>query len=398
MAVPDPDPLATYDTTAMIPIVPSIQRRSCRCNESYCKELSKAFKACGDQRGRVVQVPVSTAKHPRHQFTLKIQSRWEYYIPSINSKEFFDFRHTPSQVALDSSGKKPQVRRVAYVALHHFHPFVVNESVKRPESDDDKIFFSFKHTLSRDKVHANVANYPAFFTEADIHNDEYIVTPSYSGACAQEDLKALQFTVKGRKRAAEELSRTYQHNITQSELKRIKENPREAAREIRELREAVVATYQQLEKTEQRAPGPGKDEAIRQKVTDEVMEKLCGPHGGWNRLTFVSSSWHEAHPKQAKYLYGFQSWQETRQIILHKFGLEPPEPSLELLEAPLTEFERCVIAKMYGQRKVDMTTIGVFYGFTASSMTRIIAKWTPRWVEAGLMEPREMGANGPRSH
>jgi len=392
--IPDPSSIMTtlqpYETTEYIPCLTNDKRRACCCSQDYCKGLTRAFQALNDQRGRFVQVPVSSTGQNRHAFILRLQTRWGVHIPELQVTDFFDFRHS-------KKGDPKQVRRAVFVALHHFHPFVIHASVKYPDLSTSQPVFKFRRTISKTEVQSRIPNYEDYFSSEDVFEDgDYIVSPNYGPTATIEDLKRLQFVLRGRKRAAAEEARADGNfEMAPSEAKRLRRDPSEAIHEIHRLREALIATWQELKRAEALTDISKVHERQRSeevKISSSVLDALTGPHGGWNRLAFVSKRWHTAHPKQARIMYGFKSWEETCQVVQVTFGLRPPEATVQLLQKPLTDFEGCLIAKLYGQQKADMKTIGVYYGYTQAYMKLVITKWTPRWVSAGLMELQEAPA------
>ena len=71
--------------------------------------------------------------------------------------------------------------------------------------------------------------------------------------------------------------------------------------------------------------------------------------GGLNRVTLSSDAWHARHPEAATHLFGFASWEETKDYLWVLWPeLEPLVFSIgeAIHNKPISPFEQCLLTKM----------------------------------------------------
>ena len=113
--------------------------------------------------------------------------------------------------------------------------------------------------------------------------------------------------------------------------------------------------------------------------------------GGLSRLTIMSSEWHQKNRNAANMLFGFPTWLETKIYIkclfpdvntTERIYIKVENGQLMCVDK-LSEFEHCLVAKMFFQCLPKRTSLGAVWNLSNSQIKRILSKWAPRWGMAG---------------
>ena len=103
-------------------------------------------------------------------------------------------------------------------------------------------------------------------------------------------------------------------------------------------------------------------------VWDQVKELLSSA-GGLSRMTIFSDAWHKKHPNAARLLFGCDTWAEAKQHIKDYF----PDVNINMIPLPLaptakggdiklpdlSDFEQCLICRMFFHQKDEQSIIGL---------------------------------------
>ena len=173
----------------LIPTDKADQKQSCICkNKNRCKLLSKCYMSIGDVRGRLMQMPsldndrlgsVKNKKVERICDHLNIPRTEMADVVSVDKRDQSTAYKTPSKStrAKKEKGKVKRVRK--FIAVHHFHPVLIQEMVNEERANIDLI--------DRELIKATGLLGNGYTEEdrfkgkvGDKEVDVYVAAPSYS--------------------------------------------------------------------------------------------------------------------------------------------------------------------------------------------------------------------------
>lgn len=88
----------------------------------------------------------------------------------------------------------------------------------------------------------------------------------------------------------------------------------------------------------------------------------------------------------AKEYFGFDTWEQVKQMIFIAFELEPSEMTVDVLKKPvgLDQFEQALIGLMVIESNLSQRKIANIFGYKDHSMISKVAKyWIPEWGRIG---------------
>lgn len=170
---------------------------------------------------------------------------------------------------------------------------------------------------------------------------------------------------------------------TERKLKSAKEN-------IRQIRRR---SSEELEKNK-RKNDDNEDDGIN---VLHVVNTLLARYGGLSRYTLFNDEWHSNNSDAANHFYGFSTWDETKNYVTALFpnlvttdvsaitneSLTKLKDGKESTNLPLSEFEHCLIAKIYFHAIPVRRRLAHVVGVSERQMGRIIKRWAPRWGKVG---------------
>lgn len=115
---------------------------------------------------------------------------------------------------------------------------------------------------------------------------------------------------------------------------------------------------------------------------DFVISDRMGP----NRVSIQSDRWHAANHRMAKEFFGFETWEQVKDMIYCAFGLEYSEPSISVLKKPtgLNQFEQALIGLMLIESDMSQLKIANIFGYkTHGTISKIAVQWIPEWGRIG---------------
>jgi len=176
----------------------------CLCMDTHrCGNLSKSFRQFEDLRGSFVQFPmlnesprfhvqhaVKTKKAERFSLHLNIPNPFEMNEENNQKKFMMIDRRNRKKIAGNEEKDKGIQRRRLFIALHHFHPKLINPKYGIARVDCDGSRFKLPDVVSKSKIEA--LGLTQFFSKEDSHNDQsFIIIPNYSLSMAERDLSRL---------------------------------------------------------------------------------------------------------------------------------------------------------------------------------------------------------------
>ena len=131
-------------------------------------------------------------------------------------------------------------------------------------------------------------------------------------------------------------------------------------------------------------------------MLDEVVSKCIqhGTGGGLSHLSITSREWHDENKQSAKIIFGFESydqllthvecfftWVDTNDVRpMRKIKKGQEKGKFKL--SHLTEFERCLVAKMFAHFIPVRNRLALIWGVSRHAITRAIKTWLPYWGKA----------------
>lgn len=164
----------------------------------------------------------------------------------------------------------------------------------------------------------------------------------------------------------------------------VKENKKlEAAK--RKQKEQIVELNRRVKKLEKKAAVQGDTETLIPRAT---VIKFLESSVGLTRFALLSDQWHANNKDAANQLFGYRSWEETKQQIFFKFpelkdDCAPPtffktrKGHLEMSTS--TEFERCLCVKMMDRTGLTKGRIAFIFGRNPRLMSDWRNVWCPKW-------------------
>lgn len=117
-----------------------------------------------------------------------------------------------------------------------------------------------------------------------------------------------------------------------------------------------------------------------------VMQFLIG-HGGVSRFTVLDDHWHAKHPTAANQLFGFKSWDATKDCLKKKFpGMSLAPPSIYrkkgntlAMNKEATDMEKCLCIKLMDRVGFTKGRAALLYGINDRTVTHWRREWCPKW-------------------
>ena len=316
------------------------------------------------------------------------------------------------------------------VAPHHWWP------------EQNRRFNSGMHpstTVSIDVIReiSNVVDEQAYWTNPSTNQKEYFMAPTVpcdsvkkdidvllegspskrrANSVAMRDIKRLQQEEEAQQRDEEEKRNnfccmTYEQYRAEKEQERaplmaeirhlsqhnnvLQGKTKRMAEQIAELERQLKATKERLRRrTKASSPAAEAHYFLELDVLQFIDSLIAGNGGGTGRLSFTSDEWHEKHPDAAKAFFGFISWKETKLYIRALFPdvdtncvgyvvLDEKKRRASVEPVGLTEFEKCLNAKMFMHSMPFRNRLGSIFGVHRTTITNYIEEWLPRWGKAG---------------
>lgn len=388
----------------IIPATSAFQRYACICGNQACTELRLAFKALGDQRSRCIQLPTPTAdgrslKPGSTDLKKKRTDRMISYLcrgEEVIATEAYDNRKASReqrQTRTRTSSNVPERSR-KWVAIHHFHPSIVRLGLRKGKGGKPDTF-GLPQKVSKEFIQENVSGSKGYKNDDLTPDQEFFMTvPSYTVAESQADLEALKERVDrltlieehARKRAptrARRLStREQTHDTTLAEA-HLSNKRKKTVKNSQPLIEALFVTLQEQEGELVALKASGRDSTGNDERAIHY-KALTSKIAGVNRASLSSDEWHKLHSRQAKNLFGFDTWDETKETIHVNFDLQPRAPSEWNPDSPLTEFEECLLCLAWMENDITLETMKAYTGGKSiTTVSNLLKKWTPEWGEVG---------------
>ena len=106
------------------------QHAKCVCGQIECANITALYQDIWDQRGQFMQVPTTfgDTKHKGHKEKVEhVNNVFKNHLPILKTIEIFDkWQNDTKEIQEETNTKKKHQRQTAMIALHHFHPYVVN--------------------------------------------------------------------------------------------------------------------------------------------------------------------------------------------------------------------------------------------------------------------------------
>jgi transposase-like protein len=164
----------------------------------------------------------------------------------------------------------------------------------------------------------------------------------------------------------------------------VKENKKlEAAK--RKQKEQIVELNKQVKTLEKKAAVQGDTETVIPRAT--VLQFLES-NVGLTRFAILSDEWHANNKDAANQLFGYRSWEETKEQIFAKFPelkddcasptiFKTRKGNMEMSTS--TEFERCLCVKMMDRTGLTKGRIAFIFGRNPRLMSDWRKAWCPKW-------------------
>ena len=104
----------------------------------------------------------------------------ELYFPTLHLLDNFDNRQAATKDETTKKKNNKKSRSVLWIALHHFHPLVVSNSIN--VNNAGRRYFTFQHNMKKEFVQDNIPNQDDlnkyFFSSKN--KSQYIPVPIYN--------------------------------------------------------------------------------------------------------------------------------------------------------------------------------------------------------------------------
>jgi len=128
------------------------------------------------------------------------------------------------------------------------------------------------------------------------------------------------------------------------------------------------------------------EESTSDTTTNKIKLEFATGKIGPNRIAIQSDTWHKVNPKMAKEYFGFETWDNVKDMIYCAFELEHVEPTEEILKARrgLDQFEQALIGLMLMETELTHMKIANIFGYQTHWVISEVAKaWLPEWGRIG---------------
>lgn len=325
----------------------------CCCSSKYCNEIRKIFTEAKDPRGgRPVEMKYSES----HVFTPYFQCLCRNL-------------HIPPD-------KKASIRKVGahfHVARHHWKPELVAKGGRWTSLLTKHEAKKYLHKIEIiDQVKKNGVIFYRKVPNEPIEKMKKIADAMKIGEGEERSRRA-----KNRAEIKEDKDKVI------LELKQIneclKEEVSSKAKKISQQARVIRCLKAKLAnvKKEESNISTGDEGSDNMFTLQEVME-MIREHGGISRLTITDDGWHKLNPGAALTLFGFKTWDETKIYVKclfpdvdviqssQRITIRPTRGSNQdrtsrLLLPHLSNFERCLIAKLFFHRKLTSEFLGLVF-------------------------------------
>ena len=127
--------------------------------------------------------------------------------------------------------------------------------------------------------------------------------------------------------------------------------------------------------------------------------EILQEYGGVCRANITSAAWHLKNPTACHELFGFPTFKVLHVHLRCRFfedfyPLDDAGVRYELFEChplhenrfttPITEYEKCLIARMRMWRRITLKQLGLIWGRDFSRISVCVKDWAHKWGQAGL--------------
>ena len=316
------------------------------------------------------------------------------------------------------SPKASPARTKKAVAVHHFHPEVVQLAISSGSlSLPDYLTESF---LVESGLWQNG------YTDADEYDGEIkpngtdvekVYAPVSGYKYAEDDYKLAATRYRINDIVKKCTDATFGHSFLgrrgeHDELRPVEEMPKLSCDNPQDLQRAVCVLADELSKMKVlENEGRQKLAAEEERNQSNAIEKYVQERkGGLTRLNISSDKYHKKNPKVAKVYFKFadsaqgsklSSWDVTKQFLKDMFGVTHTEPSITTVQdtsvqdctgraAKLTKFETCLVALMFFQNAFEHEFIASIFGCSRQLVGKCIEAWAPHYREVGYHMARHV--------
>ena len=161
------------------------------------------------------------------------------------------------------------------------------------------------------------------------------------------------------------------------------EGLRAFAEEFTRLKEMASSQEAALTKEKLAREEAERDSAEARAASERLQRQLDDvKRSGLSRASIWSDQFHTRRKDAAKFLWGFPTWEETKEYV----GAFFPELSVEwgnTPEAHLTAFEKCLLARMRIHRAFEFEALGAIFDRSVGSIQAYVDEWISKWGEVG---------------
>ena len=320
------------------------RKHVCMCGLNDCKKVMQRYSCLDSLYGHWVKLP-SYLPTKTHSDLKKVKSH------NVRRAGFCTSLSVSCPVA--GSGKD------WYVAMHHFHPVVVNFYRAH-----DKKKTNFPHYVPL-SVGARV--YERNMRDKD--SGKYVTLPNYPMTKVREDLQRLEaaFRTEG--------GANYRSRPNESTLHRTLKDY-----STRDLSIGLTLAAEEIDTQN--------DIAIREMKEKHTRELAAIRSLGLSRRNLMSKSWYARNPHAAQHYYGFKSFEETI-FYCHALFETPVDAVMDkdyeagLFSGPLTQLEKMLAVKMLIHRNFTNHHIGHIWGVSYAAVSSFLKLYMPLWGESG---------------
>jgi hypothetical protein len=272
------------------------------------------------------------------------------------------------------------------IALHHYHPAVTTKYallrllpnyISIAEANDLGIY---KRKETR------------VWTSEEVPDDAkgYHICPSFSLQQAEEELATTKIMANIILGPTEQVYDSYKNTLPDNIPDRTKSNMAEQFISFVTSTSTSIQSEPQLFPPKINVINYTYDEEMKDSSIDELPT-------GMTRKNLVTAEWYQQNPQAAKYLYGFNSWEETLKYLLvfFKDTFVTKEKILEscmmIINAEsndsvsLQPIEKCLLTKIRFHQGFLQTFFVLTYGRVISVISDCIQEWAPKWGKIGQL-------------
>ena len=270
------------------------------------------------------------------------------------------------------------------IALHHYHPAVTTQ-------------YGFNHTFPN-YISIIEANDLDIFKKKEIRKWQtgevpddakgYHICPSFSLQQAEAELATAKIMASIILGPTEQVYDSYKNTLPDNIPDRTKSNMAEQF--LLFVTSPSIQSEPQLFPPKIHVINYTNDEEMKDSSVDELPT-------GMTRKNLVTAEWYQQNPQAAKYLYGFNSWEETLTYVLvfFKDTFVTKEKILESCmmirnaesnhSVSLQPIEQCLLTKIRFHQGFLQTFFVLTYGRVNSVISDCIQEWAPKWGKIGQL-------------